>query len=181
MSWKPEPWGHDVESRLKIGSMGHGVETGCPSTGPESWLGSPCRECDEAAALAEVDRLAFLHANDHKLADAWLDRAEQAEAKLVAVVKALRHIYDEGHNDECLFCGLKDRTALTALAAARDQPMQEKLPLGHKYARSGLTYADGESHDACAHETQGFSAMRVCGQPESAHQPTQDKGEKADE
>jgi hypothetical protein len=51
--WKPQPWGYDVESRLKIGSMGHGVETGCPDAAG----GGPCRDCDEAAVLAELAAL----------------------------------------------------------------------------------------------------------------------------
>ena len=51
-----------------------------------------------------------------------------------------------------------------ALAAARDQPTQEKLPLGHPYS-------EGAAFAACVH---GIEWNQPCGQLKSAHQPTQE-------
>lgn len=48
---------------------------------------------------------------------AALARAEAAEAKL-------RRVIDLGHNDECLFCGFKDRVAALA-EPERQQPEVE--------------------------------------------------------
>ena len=38
----------------------------------------------------EVERLAFLHDNDHKLADTWLTRAENAERAVWLLAAAIR-------------------------------------------------------------------------------------------
>jgi hypothetical protein len=95
------------------------------------------------------------------------------QAKLAAVVKALAgliKVNDEWNESVQQIIGRVPGwsgqyldEARAALAAAREQPTQEERPLGHKYQ---YTVAND---------------CRKCGQPESAHQPTQDKGEKADD
>jgi len=55
----------------------------------------------------------------------------------------------------------------SALAAARDQPTQEKLPLGHAFRR-------GSPLNACEEILNAPQSPHYCGQPASAHQPTQD-------
>lgn len=39
-----------------------------------------------------------------------------------ALVEAVIQVEAAGHNDNCLFCGFKDRVARAALAAAKEQP-----------------------------------------------------------
>jgi hypothetical protein len=77
------------------------------------------------------------------------------------------------------FCGC-DPAAERVLTAIQEsglklvrEPTQEKLPLGHHFKQGALS----AGFTFCYAPKQGD----YCGQPESAHQPTQDKGEKADD
>ena len=86
-------------------------------------------------------------------------RAQQAEAKLSAVVEALKSGKSEG-----------ERIHL-ALAAARAQPTQDKPPLGHAFMPRR------DDYDSCnwlVSDDGNWGDMR-CSRPKSAHQPTQDK------
>jgi hypothetical protein len=61
------------------------------------------------------------------------------------------------------------QSARAALAAAREQPTQEKLPLGHEHMDNGMGrcgfYLGGNIN----------AVSSYCMEPESAHQPTQEK------
>ena len=91
---------------------------------------------------------------------------ELLEARLVAVVVAL----ERGLPDVDEWNGRK--TILAALAAAREQPTQDKLPLGHEYVECRRLHGRINEH-ACA----AYNHCDECGEFVSAHQPTQDKEE----
>jgi hypothetical protein len=102
------------------------------------------------------------------------ERIRDLERKLAAVVEALAAFIEavdaESWCQECAI-GQADSVPLlqakVALAAAREQPAQDKLPLGHPFKgfSIGLRF--------CYEPKQGD----YCGQPSSAHQPTQERHE----
>ena len=47
----------------------------------------------------------------------WPCDASRLADALEAAQAALRRVFNQGHNDDCLFCGFKDRIALAALEA----------------------------------------------------------------
>ena len=98
---------------------------------------------------------------------------EQAEAKLARVVWVLnKHASDAVRNLCPDIANAICQTVDAALAAARDQPMQEKLPLGHPYTECRRFHGRINEHDCAA-----YNHCDECGEPESAHQPTQEKPE----
>jgi len=89
----------------------------------------------------------------------------RAASEITEAVRQLRIVLED------------DRTARRSwqklaalLAVAREQPTQENLPLGHEYC-PGMCVELARMVDG---------QWQLCGEPESAHQPTQDRGEKAD-
>ena len=95
---------------------------------------------------------------------------EDAEAKLARVVEAL---------ERCLVNGLGVtivREARTALAAARDQPTRERDTYRVVSPEDRHAFLPcNRPAERCAGPTQCHE--NGCGQPESAHQPTQEKPE----
>lgn len=47
---------------------------------------------------------------------------DSLRAKLDALVAALARIHGLGHNNDCIFCGFKDREAQAAIRAAKEAP-----------------------------------------------------------
>ena len=91
----------------------------------------------------------------------------RAASEITEAVRQLRIVLED------------DRTARRSwqklaalLAVAREQPTQEKLPLGHPFVSAPEGSHYGKTGQ-CAHARNGIGLL--CGQPESAHQPTQDK------
>jgi hypothetical protein len=136
----------------------------------EAGCTTECHHQFERAEAAQAENVRLLFEAE-KQAD-WNGPAlRNAEAKLARVVWILE-------NEQY------DRRASVALAAARDQPTQDKLPLGHAFEPCGQTGPGEEcrlfvDEDACHYRLRRDDPERKfgpCGQPESAHQPTQDKG-----
>ena len=48
----------------------------------------------------------------------WRRRAQDLEREKVELESKLKRIVDLGHNNDCIFCGLKDKEALTRLKGA---------------------------------------------------------------
>ena len=94
-------------------------ETSC-SSGCEQWRGYARQLEQERGKIAKILNaypdsdlvsLAEHYAAVHATAEGWEQKCRELEAKL-------KRIVDLGHNNDCIFCGLKDKEALTRLKGA---------------------------------------------------------------
>ena len=92
------------------------------------------------------------------------DRAERAEARLAEMEgryetsHACRKHAERQLSEHLIQC---PQAQAVALAAAREQPTQDRLPLGHPFEYFG------DGLDSCG--------IPYCGESKRAHQPTQEK------
>jgi hypothetical protein len=86
-----------------------------PAQHPCDW--DCTQEEGEALQIAGGELLAALTST--------LDHVETLE-------RTLRHIYELGHNNDCLFCGLKDKAALAAAGEVKETDAEKELRLAHK-------------------------------------------------
>ena len=90
------------------------------------------REAETALAEKDVDwQLKYdILINDYE--QKW-GLSMRLQEQIVALTKRLRNILYQGHNDDCLFCGFKDKIAQEALRAEEILGPQE--PLGEEFQR----------------------------------------------
>ena len=134
-----------------------------------------CKNCEQRAEQAEKEsgRLteAYVAAvNKYEQVEARLARTEacrQAEQDVVKMLhERLAAVVEALDRDN----GVSPVVRLAAVsAAAREQPTQEKLPLGHPYTEGRRFHGRINEHDCAA-----YNHCDECGEPESAHQPTQE-------
>jgi len=150
------------------------------STAPwDAWRAAEAEVVALRAQVEELTRERDMLAKGIKAQDGeLLRRVRQAEARLAAVVQWLNVVLDET-DYTAKACAPTEmvgavlsreviQSARAALAAAREQPTQEKLPLGHPFKQGALSLGS----TFCYAPKQGD----YCGQPESAHlPPTQPK------
>jgi hypothetical protein len=80
-------------------------------------------------AVPVFDGIADLHDALQAFPAAPHDEQLGPERRLAAAIDAERAAAPTGHNDDCLFCGVKDKVAKAALAEPREKESGKEIPV----------------------------------------------------
>jgi hypothetical protein len=157
----------------------YAIERGVPVMRVSTYrVADVLKRAEQAEARYETSHACRMHAEKAlEQAEARLAEAQTEIARVVEALEWMRNLASGvGKRGEAPDDGEFEAavdSADAALAAAREQPTQELLPLGHGYRGWFEPQMGGGG-------VRHVSACKLCGRPESAHQPTQEKPEGTD-